>query len=363
MFTPELILIAAAVISSLFFMKRNITKMDINILNVIFAAGVAACVYFFIKRPSVGSVFKIYFLCASVLFLLRHSTRFHVLERVSLLTLLIGIFNLITGSSDIAVFMSLAVILVSVYAFIITRQRPNKNAVTAISILLLFILLYKLSPVVVTVLFLITALCYPFKTTDKSLESFITTIVTPITLFLCLKHLNTSVDKELLIISLRVIGCAAMIAAPVLLFSKLASEKRMAKYGLFYLGNIIFLLSMSSVNVYTLSMIYLFMLALIYDAEVSSFSIFNMSMLPPSPAFIIKLYFLSELVWKSGAGYQIAVTLSSLAVMLHACTDLYKTGVRRPLILKIVPIAAIIVALIYLGELRVFMDELWKRSF
>jgi len=214
-----------------------------------------------------------------------------------------------------------------------------------------------MAPAPVVMFALLVSLAFPLKTKNPSLEALATTLITPILIFLCLKNMASSVDAYFLMNSLRVIGLLLIITSTVLLFSNGSSEKRMAKYGLFYSGNLIFLLSMNTTSTWTMGLIYMLMLALIYDARLSIFSIFNLAMLPPSPAFIIKLSFLHELAGKFHPIYQIVIILSSLAIMFHAAIDIYKIGSRRPLLLKIVSITAIIVVLMYLEELKTVLNK------
>lgn len=343
--------------TSAFLIKRVVTERDVIILNVLITLGLVTSAFFVLMQKDIDAVFKVSFLYAGLFFIYNYSERFHVIERISILTALIGIFTMMSSSSDTVTVISSFLILVSVYGFIITRERPNKSAVTAVSTILIILLMYKLAPAIVIIFLLLVTLAFPFKTKNASLEALITTLVTPVLIFLSLKYLSQATNVHFLTGSLRIIGISLMAAAPILLFSNSYVEKRMAKYGVFYLGNIIFLLSMHSKQAYILAVIYTLIIAIIYDPKRSTFSIFNLAMLPPSPAFIVKLSFLSELTNNFHPAYQIVIILSSIAVMFHASVDIYKIGIKRPLILKIVSIAAIIVVLIYLKQLETVLAK------
>jgi len=352
MFLPETIIITTFIITALFLVKKGTTRKDVIIMNILLAIGLTTSAFFVLRQASIVSVFKIYFLYAALLFIYKYSERFHTTERISVLAMLAGVFIVLSLNSDVALFISFALILVSVYGFTVTRERPDMGAVTAVSTMLILLLMYKLAPAVVIMLAVLAVLTFPLKTRNSSLEALVTTLVAPILIFLCMKNLATSKDPYFLVNSLRVVGSALVILSPILLCSNKPTEKRMVKYGLFYVGNILFLLSMNTTGTFVLAVIYTLMIALIYDAKLSSFSIFNLAMMPPSPAFIIKLLFLYELSTRSHPAYQMIMIICSLAVMLHAAIDIYKIGVRRPLLLKIISITAIIVLLVYLEQFK-----------
>ena len=80
-----------------------------------------------------------------------------------------------------------------------------------------------------------------------------------------------------------------MLIPSILLFAESNKTKNMAKFALFYIGTIIFLMGSGTIDIKASAIVMTLLLAFIYSPTSNPLTIIGLIMLPPTTAFIIKL--------------------------------------------------------------------------
>lgn len=304
-------------------------------------------------------LFKIYILIAVCFFFFTYRQRYKKMETITIVSFLTGAFFLLSYKSDLVTFSANTLMLVSLFGFSLTRLRPNKHTIAAIAVSAFLILLYRTSPDIVSIMLLLICIFFCISANERAIEAFIIMLVIPIIAYMCINYSLYNSSNLLFPKLNRLCGLGIIsMSSFFILFGKL-KEKRMIFYALFYIGNFIFALGLQTQEATTLAIMMLFLLPLIYSPKLSFNSIFNLAMLPVSPAFIIKLI-LIMMVLKAGMKIEAGIIIiGSLIIMIFSVSDLYnsikiKTKGKRaiPLVLQTVSIALLILSVIYLDTFR-----------
>jgi hypothetical protein len=304
-------------------------------------------------------LFKFYFIGSLVFFLLTYSQRHRLLEKINLLAFVTSAFFLLTFSSDIITFCSMALMVTSTFGFVLTRIRPNKQTITAVSLSLIFILLYKVSPYTAIMMLTLIAAIFCFRANNRSIEAFIILFIFPVILYLSINYVTGNSAKVLFPVITRMIGLAFIIISTMAVLSGKLKDKRMVSYALFYIGHMIFAIGVKTPETITLAVILAFMLPLIYAPDTTLLSVFNLSMLPTSPVFIIKVILLM-IVMKGGMLIEAGIiVVCSLVIMGLSVADLsnimlqpFKNKIRVPIFLQTASVAVLLLSIIYLDTVK-----------
>ncbi|MEI6079069.1 MAG: hypothetical protein WCQ53_00325 [bacterium] len=338
-----------------------ISKHRHMLVDVLMAAVCLLSAYLTIinNALNIQTLFKIYLLAALVFFISVHSQRYQKLEILNLVSFIIGAFFLLSFRSELIVFCSMTLMVASILGFTLTRIRPNKHTITAIGLLLVLILLHKVSPNVSTVMLLLISFLFCFISDNRSIESFIILFIFPILLYLSIDHLSVNGTKLFFPLLVRITGLTFIVISTLTIMSKRFKDKRMIAYATFYAGHFIFLAGIKTPEAMTLAVLFAFIMPFIYTSEPDLLSVFNLAMLPLSPAFILKIA-LIMMIMKIGMPVESAiVVICSLIVMILSISDLsnimLKTVVRKtkfPAFLKGVSLAVLLLSIIYLDTVK-----------
>lgn len=304
-------------------------------------------------------LFKIYLLIAVCFFFFTYRQRYKKMETITLVSFLTGAFFLLSYKSEIVTFSANILMLVSLFGFSLTRLRPNKHTLAAIAISAFLILIYRTSPNIVAIMFLLICVFFCISANERSIEAFIITLVIPIIAYMCINY-SLYNNSNLLFPKLnRLCGLTIIIISSLFVLFDKAKEKRMIFYALFYIGNFVFALGLQTQEAITLAVMMLFLMPLIYSPKLNFNSIFNLVMLPASPAFIIKLILITMILkadMKIEAGI---IIIGSLIIMIFSISDLYnsikiktKEKIHVPILLQTLSITLLILSVIYLDTFR-----------
>jgi len=308
---------------------------------------------------SLELLFKLYFIGAFVFFLSTYSQRYRLFEKINLLAFITGAFFLLSFSSDIITFCSMALMATSTFGFVLTRIRPSKQTITAISLSLLLILLYKVSPYASIMMLTLIAAIFCFRSNNRSIEAFIIMFIFPVILYLSINYVTGNSVKVLFPVIIRIIGLAFIIVSTMALLSGKLKDKRMVSYALFYTGHVIFAIGVRTPETIALAVILTFILPLIYAPDTTLISVFNLAMLPISPVFIIKVILLM-IVMKGGMLVEAGTVIGcSLVIMGLSVSDLsnimlqpFKKKMRVPVSLQTASVAVLLLSIIYLDTVK-----------
>jgi len=171
-------------------------------------------------------------------------------------------------------------------------------------------------------------------------------------------------DRSFLISnSLTTIGIASMVISSLLLIANRDRSKNMAKFALFYLGTIIFMMGCGTFDIKAAAIMMTLLFAFIYSPVSNPLTILTLAMLPPATAFVAKL----PLFWapfKTGMIAQILLVCStSLIMAVFSGIELYRTHVSKenkvmsfPIALKIISIAVIIMSVVYFDRIDLTLE-------
>lgn len=254
-YMPEAVLLSLILVSALFLIKHTWTKKSIRLMNIFFVLGAVACAYFVVseivleKQDVLKNIFKLYFLSAAIYYIYIYSRRFHALERLCIASLCMGSFLAVSNTDIFIMLVSFSLCMISVYGLAVTRERPSKDAVTFTSFLFITAALYGLHPFFATTIMLISVMFLCLRTTNKDLEAVSVTFLLPALIYLLLRELLT-IDRSMLISnSLTTIGIVSMIISSILLIANSNRSKNMAKFAVFYLGSIIFMMGCGTFDI------------------------------------------------------------------------------------------------------------------
>jgi hypothetical protein len=308
---------------------------------------------------SIELLFKAYFAAALILFLFTYSQRYKLFEKINILAFTVGAFFLLSYSSELIVFCSMVLMAVSTFGFVLTRIRPDKQTITGISLSLILILLYKVSPHVSIVMLSLIAATFCFRANNKAIEAFGIILIFPALLYLSINYIAGHGTSTLFPLMARVIGLSFIAISTISLLSDKLKEKRMASYAFFYIGHFIFAMGVRTPETMALSVMLAFMVPLIYSPYPTMISVFNLSMLPVSPVFIIKVILLM-IVIKGGMFLEAGIIIiCSLVVMGLSTSDLSnivlqpsRRKITVPVLIQTMSVAVLLLSIIYLDTVK-----------
>ncbi|MEI6093591.1 MAG: hypothetical protein WCQ47_07945 [bacterium] len=184
-------------------------------------------------------------------------------------------------------------------------------------------------------------------------------LVIPVITYMCFDYSLSNNSSLSFFQLIRICGLTLIVMSSLfIMFGKL-KEKRMIFYALFYIGNFIFALGLHTQEANVIAIMMLFLLPLIYSPKLNFNSIFNLAILPVSPAFILK-FMLIMMVLKAGLKVEAGIILmGSLLIMAFSISDLYdsiktktKEKISVPVVLQTISISLLILSVIYLDTFR-----------
>ncbi len=372
-YVPETILLLLIVINSMFLTRSSISRRNVTLMNIIFILGLVVCSYFIVREIVVDqkdilkNIFKLYVLTAAIYFTQTYSRRFKILERLCILSLCIGSFLVLSSTDIFTIFTAVSLCILSVYGIAVTREHPSRDAITLISFLLITAILYGAYPFLSTVILLITALLFCLRTTNSDLEALTITVLTPVIIYMLLRELLT-IDRSMLIASsLTTIGVASMTTAAILLMAHNNSKKNMAKFAIFYIGVIVFMVGCGTLDIKASALTMMILLTFVYSPIRNPMTILTLAILPPTAAFIAKI----PLFWapfKTGMVFQMLLVITtSLLMAIFSGIELYRVHISKennnmslPIALKVLSITAIILSVIYFDWINITLEQAIK---
>jgi len=364
-YIPEVILLATTLICSLFLIKKPLNNKDIKVLNALFIIGLCLCASSIIQETItlqqilIKNIFKIYFLLAATYHLFTYSKKFHALERLCLVTTCIGLFITVSTTDSFMLLLAFSLCIVSTYGFAITRERPTKDTATLTSLLLIIGILYGLHPFMASMVLLIIIILFCLRTTNKDIEALCITLLVPAGIYLLLRELLASQDPSQIELTLITVGFILMLSPTILLFAGTNKTKNMAKFAIFYIGTILFLMGSGTPDIKAAAIVMTLSLVFIYSPIINPLTIIGLSMLPPTTAFVMKV----PLFWapfKNAELVQIIlVSVTTLVMTIFAAKELYLfhtskkgTFIPFPIPFKFISIAVIIISVIYFSYIN-----------
>ncbi|MBN1114341.1 MAG: hypothetical protein JXA66_03290 [Oligoflexia bacterium] len=345
LFMPEFSIVLTIIILCFFLIEGNKSRNNSrNILDTVFVTGLSISAFwlllqFFsepvanykllIYRDRFSTIYKLYFIFAALYFMFNYSIRYHIMERLSVLSFVLAVSFLFTSMSRLLTFVSFSLLIVSSYGFILTRFRPKKDLVLLASSMLMLVLVYQSSTAIPLLLMLIVPVILIHFSADKSIEGFLVYFIIPAVTYLIIRYSDAADVNPLFFRSLRIIGLSLLTASAILLFSSVRDWKRNAKYGLFYIAHIIFMLGINTIETKILAIIMIFLLPVIYTHEFNFFTVLNLSMLPPSPMFLIKVSLLTIIFSTGNMAEKIILPLSGFFFAVYAALDVSSTDIRK----------------------------------
>ena len=269
-----------------------LSEKTANIIKIVLALAAITIVsrILYLNQLSISSLFKIYFMIAGVFFIYTQFKRYNMVEFISTVGVISGIFFLLSFNSQLIVFSSFILIITSCFGFMTTRFRPNKNTISFVYLTLIFALLYGIAPFLSVLAITVILLMFLFRSKDSSIDSLIITLLIPTVFYLFLLDLaKQGLDIQANITTLRIVSLATMIFISTFFMSKQFHQRTSCSYSVFYIAHILFALSINTMASIIIGLLMIFILPFIYSSKANRFSIFNMAMLPPSPVFILKL--------------------------------------------------------------------------
>ena len=370
-FIPELLLVLSTLgVFSITIFQKHATQKQTNISRTTLIVGIIASTIVLAIQSyelvTISVIFKLYFVIASLFFIMIYSKKFPIAECLSILGLTLGAFLIFSFNSSIIIFCSMVLFTASIYCFILTRERLIfDESIFLTSSVLMLLLIYKASPLISLTSLIILSLAVLIKTKNKDIEALIMFFVIPMICYLLIICLGSS-EKNNLCLVLKVLSFGILIFAVLL--------KRHTKYGLFYIGNILLFISMGTKDSVSLSIILMALIPFVYSQHLTPLSILNLGIFPISPSFIAKYIFASILI-KAGAWTESLILLgTSLAFWIFGAKDLannFETWNSnrlqpntRPWILTSVSLLAIVVTAIFFNSfqnvLKISMDAILR---
>ncbi len=342
----------------MFVLSEKTTKIIKGILSL--TAITVICKLLYMDQLGLSSLFKIYFMIAGIFFIYTQFRRYSMAEFLSLIGILCAIFFLLSFRSELIVFSSFVLIIVSFFTFMITRFRPDKSTITFIYLTLIFSLLYRLAPFLGLIGIILILLMFLFKSKDSSIDSLIVMFLIPTVFYLMLLDLgNNGSETEFNTTIIRIISLSTMVFTSLFFISRLFYQKISCSYSMFYISHILFAISINTIQSVIIALLMIFTLPFIYSSKVKKFSIFNFLMLPPSPIFILKLGLFGITLSIGHVTDYLVMLLSYLIVIFHTFRYFYinepETKLPRPLpekILGVISFLVILVCLIYLNTIK-----------
>ena len=372
-YIPETLLLLTIVISSLLMIKQDWMKKHTTIANIIFVLGMVICGSFLIgniaqqESELLKNIFKLYFVISSIFYILIYSRRFHIIERIATATICLGLFLIVSSTDPLMTFTSFALVLASLYSLALTRERPSKDAVTFLSILLIVSLLYAHAPFFASIIMLIATVFFCLKTTNKDLEAVIVTLVLPAILYMLIRELMLTKDSAFFIEnSLTSIGLALMTIPALLMIANVNKNKNMVKLAIFYLGTILFMIGTGSIDIKATAVIMILLYSFIYSPERNPITILALSLLPPMTTFIAKIPMFWAPLKTTYLAQIILIAAVSLVITLCSALELYRyytsgnAKKEKPVTIKIISVAAIIVSVIYFDHIKITLEYALK---
>ncbi|MCX6113034.1 MAG: hypothetical protein NTY22_07130 [Proteobacteria bacterium] len=308
---------------------------------------------------TIQTLFKIYLSLSFILFFFTYSKKHKIFEKLNLISFMIGSFCLLSFRSELIVFCSMALMLISSYGFALTRIRPNKYTITAVALSAILILLYKVTPHISVIMLLLFIISLCFAANEKSIEAFIVLFILPVILYLCIDYTSYNNSRLLFPMVTRVTGLAFIVVSSFVLLSRKFENKKMISYAFFYIGHYIFAIGVKTPESITLAVMFTFIMPFIYSSEPDFISVFNLSMLPVSPVFILKTA-LVMIVIKANMLPEAAIIVGcSLIVMVLCVSDLsnivfrpFKRKAGIPVLIQTVSVAVLLLSIIYLDTVK-----------
>ncbi len=370
-YIPETILLITTLISSLFLIKITINSKNIRVLNIVFMTGIFICAASLIQeiiihpQDLIKNIFKFYFLLAATYYIFTYSKRFHALERLCLLSTCIGLFIIISTTDAFILFSAFALCIISTYGLALTREHHSKDTAMLTSLLLIICILHGIHPFMASMVLFLTTTFFYLRTTNKDIEAFCVTLLVPANIYILLRELMTTSTPLQIERTLMAVGIFLILVPPVLLLAESNKTKNMAKFVMFYVGTIIFLMGSGTLDIKSSAIMMTLFLVFIYSPISNPLAIIGLAMLPPTTTFIIKL----PLFWapfKSSAIAQIViVSVATLAMSIFAAKELYRfhTSINKgkfipfPTPFKIISIAVIIISVIYFSYINQTLES------
>jgi uncharacterized membrane protein len=201
------------------------------------------------------------------------------------------------------------------------------------------------------------------RTTNRELEAVSVTFLIPVVVYMLLRELSTTDHSLLVSNSLTTIGIVSMVISSILLIANSNRSKNMAKFAMFYLGTIIFMMGCGTFDIKAAAIMMTLLLAFIYSPVRNPLTILTLAMLPPITAFVTKI----PLFWapfKTGMVAQILIVcVTSLVMAVFSGIELYRTHVSKenkamafPIALKIISITVIIISIVYFDRINLTLE-------
>lgn len=364
-YIPETILLITTLICSLFLIKKTTSHKSTRVLNILFTTGIIICAASLVQEVMVHpqdlikNIFKFYFLLAATYYMFTYSKRFHAIECLCLLSTCIGLFMIISTTDSFILLSAFALCIISAYGLALTREHPSKDTAMLTSLLLIICILYGIHPFMASMVLLLATTFFYLRTTNRDIEAFCVTLLIPINVYILLRQLMTATDPLQIERSLIAVGILLMLSSPILLLAESNKTKNMAKFAIFYVGTVIFLMGSGTLDIKASAIIMTLFLVFIYSPIANPLAIIGLAMLPPATTFIIKL----PLFWapfKSAAITQIVlISVATLAMSIFAAKELYRFHTSNkgklipfPVPFKIISIAVIIISVIYFSYIN-----------
>ena len=308
---------------------------------------------------TIQTLFKFYLLLTFVFFLFTYSQKHKIFEKLNLVSFMVGAFCLLSFKSELVVFCSLALMLISSYGFMLTRIRPNIKTITAVALSSILILLYRVTPDISIITLIMFSLLLCFIANEKSIEAFIILFILPIFLYLCMDYSLHNNGRFLFFTLARFTGLSLITASTIVIMLKRFKNKRMISFSFFYIGHYMFAIGIKTPEAMVLAVILTFIMPFIYSTEADFISVFNLAMLPVSPSFILKIALITITIQANMMPEAIIIIISSLIVMTSCISDLsniiiqpVKRKIHIPLALQVVSVTVLLLSIIYLDTVK-----------
>jgi hypothetical protein len=272
---------------------------------------------------------------------------------------------IISTTDAFILFSAFALCIISTYGLALTREHNSKDTAMLTSLLLIICILHGIHPFMASMVLFLTTTFFYLRTTNKDLEAFCVTLLVPANIYILLRELMTTSAPLQIERTLMAVGIFLILVPPVLLLAESNKTKNMAKFVMFYVGTIIFLMGSGTLDIKSSAIMMTLFLVFIYSPISNPLAIIGLAMLPPTTTFIIKL----PLFWapfKSSAIAQIViVSVATLAMSIFAAKELYRfhTSINKgkfipfPTPFKIISIAVIIISVIYFSYINQTLES------